>query len=103
MFAESLLESSPAARKHKRWPMATAFTVETIIATVIVVVPLLSTGVIPLSARVQLAAPLQETPIERKKQVRAESSPSSSPANSAPRQQVVSLDTSRGPIYPVPP
>lgn len=55
MFAETLLESSPAARKRKRWPMATAFTVETIIAAVLVIVPLLSTGVIPLSARVQPA------------------------------------------------
>jgi len=44
MFGETLLESSPAARKRKRWPMATAFTVESIIAAVIVIVPLLSTG-----------------------------------------------------------
>ncbi len=35
MFAETLLESSPTARKRKRWPMATAFTVETIIAAVL--------------------------------------------------------------------
>jgi len=51
MFAENLLESSPAARKRKRWPMATAFTVEMIVAAVVIIVPLLSTGVIPLSAR----------------------------------------------------
>ncbi len=66
MFAETLLESS-TGRKRKRWPMATAFTVQTIIAAVVVTVPLLSTGVIPLSARMQIVAPLKPVPIERVK------------------------------------
>jgi protein TonB len=91
MFAETLLESSPTARKGKRWPMATAFTVETIIAAVLVIVPLLSTGVIPLSARVQIAAPLKETPLEPKRPVHAEPDSTSHAANSAPRQAVVRL------------
>jgi protein TonB len=91
MFAETLLESSPTARKRKRWPMATAFTVETIVAAVLVIVPLLSTGVIPLSARVQIAAPLKETTLEPKRRVHSEANSSSNPANSAPRQVVVRL------------
>ena len=52
MFGDTLLESSSAPRKGKRWPMATAFTAELIVGALLVSVPLLSTGVIPLSARV---------------------------------------------------
>jgi protein TonB len=52
MFGDTLLESSSAPRKGKRWPMATAFTAELIVGGLLVVIPLLSTGVIPLSARV---------------------------------------------------
>jgi periplasmic protein TonB len=99
MFAETLLESSPTARKRKRWPMATAFTVETIIAAVLVIVPLLSTGVIPLSARVQIAAPLRETPLEPKRRVRTEPSSSSSPSNAAPRPAIVPIVDTRNTIY----
>ena len=52
MFGDTLLESSSAPSKGKRWPMATAFTAELIVGALLVIVPLLSTGVIPLSARV---------------------------------------------------
>lgn len=52
MFGDTLLESSSAPRKGKRWPMATAFTAELIVGGLLVIIPLLSTGVIPLSARV---------------------------------------------------
>lgn len=51
MFGDTLLESSSKGRKGKKWPMATAFTVEAIVGAVVVIVPLLSTGVIPVSAR----------------------------------------------------
>ena len=51
MFGDTLLESSSAPRKGKRWPMATAFTAEAIIGGLLVIIPLLSTGVIPVSAR----------------------------------------------------
>ncbi|HSM88321.1 MAG TPA: energy transducer TonB [Candidatus Limnocylindrales bacterium] len=50
MFRESLLESYPAIHPHKRWPMAAAFTLELIAASVILVLPLASTGVIPILA-----------------------------------------------------
>lgn len=52
MFGDTLLESSSAPRKGKRWPMATAFTAELFVGGLLVIIPLLSTGVIPLSARV---------------------------------------------------
>ena len=62
MFQETLLESSPATRQRSRWSMATAFTLQMIIASVLVIVPLLSTGIIPLSARVVDFTPIY-TPI----------------------------------------
>ena len=58
MFGDTLLESSSAPRKGKRWPMATAFTAEVITGGLLVIVPLLSTGVIPVSARVPIYKPL---------------------------------------------
>lgn len=59
MFRESLLDSSPNHHDRKRWPMATAFVLESIVASLIITVPLLSTGVIPVSARAPHIAPLQ--------------------------------------------
>ena len=53
MFGDTLLESSSAPRKGKRWPMATAFTAELIVGGLLVIIPLLSTGVIPLSAHMR--------------------------------------------------
>jgi periplasmic protein TonB len=58
MFREILLESSPEGRKNKRWPMIAAFTLEVLVGLALIVVPLLSTGVIPVSARVAIIAPL---------------------------------------------
>ncbi len=57
MFRDSLLESSSARRNGKRWPMAMAFVAEAIVASVLVLIPLFSSGIIPASARVP-AAPL---------------------------------------------
>jgi protein TonB len=64
MFGDTLLESSSASGKRKRWPMATAFTVEAIIAAIVVIIPLLSTGVIPVSARVPLFTPVKPVIVE---------------------------------------
>src|ERR1043166_4868017 len=96
MFAETLLESS-AGRKRKRWPMATAFTVQTIIAAVLIIVPLLSTGVIPLSARMQIVAPIKEVPLEQAKPPHTTTS-RSGPA-SARRDEIVLL-TNNNPNAP---
>jgi len=90
MFGDTLLESSPASRKRKRWPMATAFTAQTIIAAIIVVVPLLSTGVIPLSARVPAYKPETHIRIERVEPA-TERSNSSGPTNPAPHATAVVL------------
>jgi len=59
MFGDTLLESSSARRKGKRWPMATAFIAELIVGGLLVIVPLLSTGVIPVSARVPIYTPIK--------------------------------------------
>lgn len=59
MFRETLLESSPCSRRRKPWPMALAFLLEMGAACVIVFVPLLSTGIIPVSAHEPIIAPLQ--------------------------------------------
>lgn len=64
MFGDTLLESSSTGRKGKKWPMATAFTVEAIVGAVVVIVPLLSTGVIPVSARVPIYTPLKPVTVE---------------------------------------
>ncbi|HKT49957.1 MAG TPA: energy transducer TonB [Candidatus Angelobacter sp.] len=59
MFRESLLDSSPMRRNGKCWPMATAFALESIAAAVVIMIPLLSTGIIPVSAHPTHVAPLQ--------------------------------------------
>ena len=64
MFGDTLLESSSKGRKGKKWPMATAFTVEAIVGAVVVIVPLLSTGVIPVSARVPIYTPVKPVTVE---------------------------------------
>lgn len=57
MFRETLLESATSRRNSKRWPMALAFTAELFVAALLVIIPLLSTGVISVSAHVpQLVA-----------------------------------------------
>ena len=51
MFENSLLESTNIARKNKdkRWPMTFAFVLETITVCFLLIVPLMSTGVIPVA------------------------------------------------------
>jgi periplasmic protein TonB len=100
MFRESLLESSPGPNKNKRWPMATAFIGELAVAAVLIMIPLFSTGIIPLSAR----AP--KPPLTIVKMAEAEPKPSGDThATSGPRApatQVRELDMRRDAI-PFPP
>jgi protein TonB len=91
MFGDTLLESSPELRKSKRWPMATAFTAQTIIAAIVVIVPLLSTGVIPLSARVPIYTPVVNSVTVEPERVVVDRNHPSGPANSAPRSTAVVL------------
>jgi protein TonB len=91
MFGDTLLESSSVPRKGKRWPMATAFTAEAIIGGLLVIVPLLSTGVIPISARVPLYRPVKPLMLETIEPIPANRTPATGPATSAPRSTAVVL------------
>lgn len=71
MFGDTLLESSSASGKRKRWPMAAAFTLEAIMAGIAVLIPLLSTGVISVSARVLPFIPLKPVTVEARPPVPA--------------------------------
>jgi protein TonB len=89
MFGDTLLESSSARRKGKRWPMATAFTAEAIIGSLLVIIPLLSTGVIPVSARVPIYTPVKPVTLEPVERVRTDHKSASGPANPGPRTTAV--------------
>ena len=89
MFGDTLLESSSKGRKGKKWPMATAFAVEAIVGAIVVIVPLLSTGVIPISARVPLYTPVKPVMVETVDRVRTDTTHSSGPSTSAPRSEEV--------------
>ena len=90
MFGDTLLESSSAGRKGKKWPMATAFMVEAIVGAIVVIVPLLSTGVIPVSARPPIYTP-QPVTVETVERVRTDNTHRSGPAASAPQTEEVVL------------
>jgi periplasmic protein TonB len=89
MFGDTLLESSSAPRKSKGWPMATAFTAEAIVGGLLVIIPLLSTGVIPVAARVPIYTPVKQVNLERVERVRTDHTSASGPANSGPRTSTV--------------
>ncbi|MGZ4828805.1 MAG: energy transducer TonB [Candidatus Angelobacter sp.] len=100
MFGDMLLESSSTPRKGKRWPMATAFTAEAVIGGVLVIVPLLSTGVIPVSARVPIYTPIKPVTVEPVESVPANRTPASGPADPMPRTRAVVLfNNNRNAIY----
>lgn len=89
MFGDTLLESSSAPRKGKRWPMATAFTAEAIAGGLLVIVPLLSTGVIPVSARVPIYTPVKPVTLERVERVHTEHTSAAGPENPGRRTTAV--------------
>ena len=90
MFGDTLLESSSAPHKGKRWPMATAFTAEAIIGGLLVIIPLLSTGVIPVSARVP-DKPMLRVTVEPVEQVPSNRPNASGSTSSVPSSTVVTL------------
>lgn len=61
MFRDTLIESSSTGRKRKRWPMIVAVTLEVLVGAALIALPLLSTGVIPVSAHISIIAPLGRT------------------------------------------
>jgi hypothetical protein len=89
MFGDTLLESSSRGRKSKKWPMATAFAVEAIVGAIVVIVPLLSTGVIPVSARTPIYTPPKSVVVETVDRVPTDTTHRSGPATSAPRSDEV--------------
>jgi len=91
MFGDTLLESSSAPRKGKRWPMATAFTAEVIAGGLLVIVPLFSTGVIPVSARVPIYKPLANITVERVERASSDRPSTSGQTTSAATSTVVSF------------
>jgi protein TonB len=90
MFGDTLLESSSVPRKGKRWPIATAFTAEAIVGGLLVIIPLLSTGVIPVSALPSYKPVLRVT-VEPVEQVPSARSSASGPTSSTPSSTVVTL------------
>jgi periplasmic protein TonB len=96
MFRDALLESAPGMRKRNAWPMATAFTLEMIAASVLVLVPLFSTGVLPLSTRVVMPIPPRYTPVE---QHQAANTAASHSGVSMPALEVVPIANAR-PLLP---
>jgi len=100
MFGDTLLESSSAPRKGKRWPMATAFTAEAIIGGLLVIVPLLSTGVIPVSARMPIYTPVKPVTLEPVERVRTDHTAASGLANrDTPTRAVVLFNDNPNAIY----
>lgn len=91
MFGETLLESAPAARRRNAWPIATAFTLEMIIASALILFPLISTGILPLSARVNPPKYIPLTQMETKV-VPAHGGPRS--PSGAPAYRVVHISNS---------
>jgi protein TonB len=91
MFGDTLLESSSAPRKGKRWPMATAFTAELIVGGLLVIIPLLSTVAMPTSARMScpLIKPVTRVTLDRVERVHTERASASGPERSGPRTTAV--------------
>jgi periplasmic protein TonB len=98
MFTESLLESSNVARKHsdKRWPMTLAFVLESVAVCFLLLLPLASTGVIPVLAHVPLIAPVHSVEVEQ----RATSNSAGQRSTTAPTTQIVNVITNRNPLLP---
>jgi periplasmic protein TonB len=91
MFHETLLESSPTSARRRRWPMATAFAFQVLIAIALVAVPLLSAGVIPLTS------PLMPVPISYEKPVAEKpNKPATGPAAAGPAVPTREIATMTG-------
>jgi protein TonB len=91
MFRDALLESSSVAQRRSPWPMATAFTLEFIAASVLIVLPLVSTGIISLTTHVSLPVPPSVTPLENSRPVVHASGPRT---GIAPRPEIVPVANS---------
>jgi periplasmic protein TonB len=95
MFRETLLESAVGGHKRKRWPMAIAFTLELLVGALLVALPLLSTGIIPVSARVPLIAPRLEPARTVDNEPRDQRSSRPTAGGRSTKPTVIPLDTGR--------
>jgi periplasmic protein TonB len=89
MFREALLESSPVLHKRSPWPMATAFTLQFIIASALTLLPLISTGILPLNAH--LAPPPQYVPIDPVREAPAATANTTHNTVNLPNREVVQV------------
>jgi periplasmic protein TonB len=89
MFGDTLLESSSVPRKGKRWPMATAFTAEAIVGGLLVIIPLLSTVAMPISAHTSCPLPVTRVTLNRVEHAHTDHTSASGPAHSGPRTTAI--------------
>jgi protein TonB len=71
--------------------MATAFTAEAIIGSLLVIIPLLSTGVIPVSARVPIYKPVAKITVEPVERASSDRPSTSGQTTSVPTSTVVTM------------
>src|SRR5260370_5436493 len=90
MLQETLLESSPISPRRRGWPMATAFTLQMLVASALVVAPLLSAGIIPVTSPSMPVPLTYDKPAAQPKQ--EHSSRPSSGGPSAPSHPIVTLE-----------
>src|SRR5215467_2352997 len=98
MFREPLLESSPGTRRRKRWPMILAVALEVTVCSLLVALPLFSTGIIPVSARPPVIAPRLER-VTIAEQHSTNATPSSGPCLPMPHSDVVTVADGRNIIF----
>jgi protein TonB len=104
MFGDTLLESSSAPRKGKRWPMATAFTAEAIIGGLLVIIPLLSTVAMPITAHISCPLPVTRVALDRMEPAHTDHTSASGPARSGPRTGALfTFDNHQSTIFDHPP
>jgi len=99
MFGDTLLESVSTSGKRKRWPMATAFTLQLIAAGIVVMIPLFSTGVISVSARVLPFIPVKPMTIEPVRPIPLNPSHANGPATVGSRATVVLANNNPNAIH----
>lgn len=64
MFRETLLETSHQERKNRSWSLTIAFMLEALLAAILIVIPLVSTGIIPVTTQTPIFAPLAPVHVE---------------------------------------
>lgn len=99
MFGDSLLQVSSASRNNKRWSMATALCMELIVAGIAIGIPLLTTGILPVSARVPLYTPLNPVMTGTVKPIPVGQTHTNGSATPASRAAVVLLNNNPNAIH----